>query len=352
MSIKKRVRAIARRKKPIPRIIVEPPDDENDENDDTSDAPIPESSDDESSDEPTLDRTGYVVGSIWGRMESDDELIELAMRELRFDLTPEYFKRKLQLLQTGKFDYYDDKKMIPYISQLYADKLCGVMKMPPVCDADILIIKFANSDGVTAKTLKTSRTFITFHAPVVNDMLGDPLLTGTDAITFNLISRKTFKLVLRILYNPGLIKTVAVHLFRTNILHDLLGACSILGIEQVRSLIDTIFFECMNVYIIIRDFYNSAIKEDNYERTTDKDIVRLTTMFEQIKGKYAMIGINEIIDIMDVYKLYESMPQVFSALMNIDTLDPNICLIIKDNDHLSPRTYTSMIEVLMHKKRR
>lgn len=262
----------------------------------------------------------------WDIIRDKPELARLAMSCMRFDIDSGTIQKK------------------PGLPKIYEPKPKIVLPVP----MDPLVFTFPNG-----KKLAVSKSFIVHHSATIKDIINAGMLEET--INLTSVQRKSLKLLLHILYNPGALDNLSVHLFRVGVLDNLLIAADMLNIQNLKALLNMAMPKYISFYFQVVKFYTSffCVKQSMYfpgepiAQSNDEEISSITELLNTEPSGYAMIQVHHLIAILDQFSCMPIIAEVFKqGLQDIIKVitgnpTPDLSAII---NNLKPETYIALVK--------
>jgi hypothetical protein len=278
----------------------------------------------------------------WDIIRDSTELSQLAMNYMRFDIEPEFIKKKPGF---PRFSGIDGRNV-----DVYELKPEITLPVPP----DPLVFTFPSG-----KKLTVSKSFITHHSQTVWDIVNRGMLE--DGISMSLVPRSAFKLALHILYNPGALNDISMYVFRVGVLGNLLLAVDVLNMPHLKSLLNMVLLNYLDFYFQVAKFYGSLVCTNTKgmrelymlaDQRVDsaEDIANAKELLSADPSGYALINVHHLIAILDRFDYFGVLAKVFKlgreditkVLASGTVVIPGVSDIITK---LKPETYIAMIRV-------
>jgi len=250
---------------------------------------------------------------------------------MRFDIGSEYFEKP----RKPKFNHKLAKA-------IYENKKLGIPKTTGEC-IEFSFVK-VNDDFKTVpdvKTFKADANFMRHHSETiamfskVNDpedpdskeeeAPAPPSLFTDDPNKMHLrCSRRIFKLMLRLLYNPGAHNKFGIMLFRRDNLEELLALAGFLKVDAIPAMINGIFPSAYEVYAKVFNYYSAMV--NSYHREvplTRKEAETLPQLFHITPlGKFSVMSRTELIYVLDRHGLFDALVCIFKDMYALDCSPP------------------------------
>jgi hypothetical protein len=278
----------------------------------------------------------------WDIIRDSTELSSLAMNYMRFDIDPEFIQKK-----SG----------FPKFSGISGNSINVYEPKPEITipePVDPLVFTFPSG-----KKLVVSKGFITHHSQTVREIIDRGMLE--DGISMTLVPRSAFKLALHILYNPGVLNDISMHIFRVDVLGNLLLTAEVLNIPHLKSLLNMALPNYLDFYFQVVKFYGALIctgRQSNMHELymiadqrvdAPEDIASAKELLNVDPSGYAMINVHHLIVILDRFDYFNVLTKVFKlgrediakVIVSGATI-PGISDIVTK---LKPETYIAMIRI-------
>jgi hypothetical protein len=286
----------------------------------------------------------------WDIIRDNAELSSLAMNYMRFDIEPEFIKKKPGFPKVSAIDSRNNG-----ISGSPVDvyELKPEITLPAPVDA--LVFTFPSG-----KKLTVSKSFIMHHSQTIRDIVDRGMLE--DGISMTLVPRSAFKLALHILYNPGALNDISMYIFRVDVMGNLLLAAEVLNMPHLKSLLNMALPNYLNFYFQVVKFYGSLVCAGGNNRgmrelymltdqraDTAEDIANAKELLNSDPSGYALINVHHLIVILDRFSYFGVLAKVFKLgrddIAKVIASGVNIPGVSDIVTKLKPETYIAMIRV-------
>lgn len=278
---------------------------------------------------------------------------------MRFDIGSEFF-------QTTKQHKYD-----PSVAKIiFETKKLAIPKTTGECiEFSFIKIDAEGCPKPDVKTLKADANFMRHHSETIAMFSKEadpedpappkskkqkvkqptPSLFTDDPNKIHLrCPRRIFKLLLRILYNPGRHNKYVIELFRRDNLDELLSLASFLKIDAILMMINAAFASAYEVYSKVFTYYSKMVNSEHYRprvRISDEEVESLSELLEDTPlGKFSIISRTQLIHVLDHHGLFDALTCVFKDMYALDSIAPcsDVLKAMKNSKHKGTWGHTAM----------
>lgn len=137
--------------------------------------------------------------------------------------------------------------------------------------------------------------------------------------------RRIFKLMLRLLYNPGAHNKFDIMLFRRDNLEELLTLAGFLKVDAIPAMINGIFPSAYEVYSKVFNYYSRMVNSGSHREVplTKEEAETLPELFDEIPlGKFSVMSRTELIHVLDRHNLFDALGCIFKEMYALESEEP------------------------------